>query len=96
MARDVNLDSLEKVSPYYSIVNYRETYSIPLHPIQVENLPKSDVCLPPIALRPRGRPRKSRIRRDWQEKRTYRCGQCDKEGHTQKRCTNTDGTLNTS
>jgi hypothetical protein len=89
MARNTNLSSLDKVNAVYSLANYRATYSQSLPPIQVENLPMSDLCLPPATLRPRGRPRKNRIRRDRRGTRTYRCGRCGKQGHTRKRCTNT-------
>jgi hypothetical protein len=51
---DVSFNSDDEVSAVHSLANYCATYVTALHLIQVEAFLKSDVCLIPMGLRPRG------------------------------------------
>ncbi len=54
--------------------NYRASYLQQPPPVLADNLPRAEGCNVAAALRPRGRPRKNRIRRNRLTMRKHLCG----------------------
>ena len=70
----------------YSTRVYRKTYSHPLPPISIEDLPVDNNIKPPTLRKQAGRPRTKRIRKGAWERKQIRCSSCLDWGHNKRSC----------
>jgi hypothetical protein len=71
---------------WYSIQNYQNTYSWHMHPIHEEDLEESSECKAPELVKQRGRPKKTRHRRQEKNGHSYICSHCGQAGHNRHSC----------
>jgi hypothetical protein len=78
----------DEADPLFRLDNYKATYSHSVLPVRLEDLEDDHEKLPPITTRPRGRPKKSRIRHRSEvgDKRQNTCSRCGGKGHSRKTC----------
>jgi hypothetical protein len=91
-------DPLKYVSELFSAGNYRKLYSGAIPPVNFSDLRGESSVLPPITKKPRGRPKKTRIRSRGEQKQPGRpskrgrcgaaqkCSRCNQVGHNQRTC----------
>lgn len=88
----------EYTEKYFTVANYRETYSQPIYPIPDKSEwskaseghadDENRVVRPPKFRRPPGRPEKKRlcVEEDNREKHTVHCSRCNQTGHYKRTC----------
>ena len=88
VCREHNLEPEDYVSDFYKMEAYRSTYMMSMPPIRVEGLEESDFCLAPRFIKPKGRPKKKRIRKGVSnaDKKVRRCTYCGSSKHNSKTC----------
>ncbi|KAK1298375.1 hypothetical protein QJS10_CPB13g01349 [Acorus calamus] len=95
------IDIMQFIDPYYLTETYRATYEMRLNPLVDrelwERVDLPYIVLPPLSRRPRGRPKKKRIR-DPNElkknKKMHKCGRCGNWGHHRSSCKESLSTIN--
>ena len=88
VCRDHNLEPEDYVSDFYKMEAYRNTYKMSMPPVRVEDLEENDSCIAPRWIKPKGRPRKRRIRKGVSNanKKVRRCSYCGSSRHNRKTC----------
>ena len=89
----LSLNPFDYFYPYYRWDVSLRTYSLPITPVSIQGLSivednNSLPLLPPIKKPKRGRPKISRIRSTYLEKKTYLCSICQQPGHNRRICPN--------
>lgn len=76
------------MSDYYSLKSYRQTYLASLSPIAIDNLKSANSCFSPVRIRPSGRPKTKRLRKEANKrgKRKRHCQICVSDSHDRRTC----------
>lgn len=82
-------DPYNYVHDWYSTEYYHLTYSRHMHPVRDEDLVEGlGDCGAPQTAKQRGRPKKTRYRREEKDKRSIVCSHCKQKGHNRRSCRN--------
>ncbi|XP_058068881.1 uncharacterized protein LOC131218217 [Magnolia sinica] len=90
-----NLPHYSYCSPFYTVQNYKATYSESVYPVRDKSeweeisVGFKEYCAqikPPGQRRSAGRPKKLRIPSRGEESKTTKCGRCKQTGHNRRRC----------
>jgi len=89
----IGRDLYDYCSRYFTVENYRLTYTEPIHalpdidkPVQVESAMEVVTVTPPPTKRPPGRPKSKQVESIDLIKRQLQCGKCKGLGHNRKTC----------
>ncbi|KAK1314179.1 hypothetical protein QJS10_CPA06g00735 [Acorus calamus] len=92
VSRVRGLDVIDFVDTYFSIEKFRATYADTVKPMSSKDMwEKVDLPFivgPPKTIRPRGRPKKKRIRDPNEKKRRHKYTRCKGFGHHRSSCKN--------